>query len=789
MPNSCLLGTPKPSSFTEFPALPSSATGSPLSTVRSTRTYHEACPSPSVLQSDPRDPPECVNPHSANCAPTYLTLMYDPRSAGLPSNYPSGDWIPPAQNFTFLSSPSGGVRGPPTLRLVHLCPTSSPSNCPLPSTPSHYSSYGIVPCSGNTHQTNLYFLSEETKYSQSDLCSRSNGLQAFGTNCSTSNTSTASNTSVIIDNPASSNSPFFSSPPTRYLSQSAQVNGCSTAFSLLQNDLSYRNTENLYPLDQNQFCSLEYRESAGFETMSIQRTELAEVNSVHSVSPGKLAGPEGASGPSSGFVQSSVSDIPLGDLEELFARTSVNDVYLGPVRGPDGKIFPLDPNVRVVSDCATLPYSSSSLAFAPPGIIMVTEMWSIFVTERLSHCNHRIHQMNLEALRNCLYDHGLNQLGSPVILRRRLQEFVRRVRDFQSSDGRRLSKIAAAAAVMASLEQNAEGLSVDSATSSPEQNKPNTDNVEDTSTASQQQMTVPPPQITKLPKPVILTPDTFYHYLLIIDLEATCDFQERYQNIPEYPHEIIEFPVLLYNTRTRRCVSVFHAYCKPRVHPDLTAFCTNLTQISQAQVDSAHSFPHVLAKIENWLFNKHKLSDLRCAVVCDCSADMGKFMRIQCHLNEIPLPSWATVWINLSKAFRTFYKLPSKHRVTLSTMLHDLNLSFIGQQHRGLDDAINILRVVRTLLADGCLLRVNERVDFGRAPTFVASVPRLVAEATSGLMGSRLVLLSRKSRANTGSGIYSEKDKNSQLPTDLPEDHRQSFLWLANVQKSRILRD
>ncbi|THD18562.1 3'-5' exoribonuclease 1, partial [Fasciola hepatica] len=788
MPNSCLLGPPKQSSFTECPTLPSSTTGSPLTAGRPGRAYHEACPSPPILPNDLRDPSECVSPHSTTCAPPYLTFMYDPRSAGLLPNYSSGDWIPPAHNCTFLSNPSGGVRVPPTLHLVHLCPASSPPSCSIPNTPSHCTSYGIVSCNGAAHHSNPYFLSDETKYNHSDLCARSNGLQAFSASGSTPNTTTTANT-IIVENPATANSPFFTSVPTRYLAQSADVSGNSAAFNQLQNDLSYRNTENLYPLDHNQLCSLDFRDSAGFDTMSAQRTELTEINSINSVSSGKLAGSEDASTPLSDFVQSSVSDIPLVDLEELFARTSVNDVYLGPVRGPDAKILPLDPNVRVVNDCVTLPYSSSSLAFAPPGIIMVTEMWSVFVTERLSHCNHRIHQMNIESLRNCLYDHGLNQLGSPIILRRRLQEFVRRVRDFQSSDSRRLSKIAAAAAAVASLEQNAENLSADSATVSPEQTKLTVDDVEDASPTQQQQGPASLPQITKLPKPVILTPDTFYHYLLIIDLEATCDFQERHQNTPEYPHEIIEFPVLLYNTRTRRCVSVFHAYCKPRVRPDLTAFCTNLTQISQAQVDSAQPFPNVLAKIENWLFNKHKLSDLRCAIVCDCSADMGKFMRIQCHLNDIPLPSWATVWINLSKAFRTFYKLPSKHRVTLSTMLRDLNLSFIGQQHRGLDDAINILRVVRTLLADGCLLRVNERVDFGRAPTFVASVPRLVAEATSGLMGSRLVLLSRKSRASTGSGGYSEKDKSSQLPTDLPEDHRESLLWLANVQKSRLPKD
>ncbi|CAL8089332.1 unnamed protein product [Calicophoron daubneyi] len=495
-------------------------------------------------------------------------------------------------------------------------------------------------------------------------------------------------------------------------------------------------------------------------------------------------------GQPSSFISSSVSDISLAHLEELLARTTINDVYFGPPHGKDGKLLSLDPSVRVANEYQSLPYSSSSLAFSPPGIVMVTEMWRNFVNDRLSHCNHKIHAMNLEALRNCLYDHGLNQLGSPMILRRRLQEFVRRVRDCQCADGHRINPISdttdeKSAEPSSSTDKSVDGL------------QKNTkglvdDDIDDGlgPTLSPTSSVTSTDRLVKLPKPVILTPDTFYSYLLIIDLEATCDFQERRQTFPEYPHEIIEFPVLLYDTRTRRCVSIFHAYCRPKLKPDLSAFCTGLTHISQTVVDNAHPFPHVLAEIENWLFHKHKLSGVRCAVVCDCGADMGKFMRIQCRLNEIPLPSWATVWINLSKAFRTFYKVSPRHRVTLSTMLRDLSLMFVGQQHRGLDDAINILRVVRTMLADGCLLRVNERVDLGRPPNYVASVPRLISEATSGLMGSRLILLSRKSKASTGISNAGDPDSDrDSLPLDLPEDQRQSLLWLANVQKTRIPRD
>lgn len=106
-------------------------------------------------------------------------------------------------------------------------------------------------------------------------------------------------------------------------------------------------------------------------------------------------------------------------------------------------------------------------------------------------------------------------LGSPVILRWRSQEIVRRLRDFQSSGGSRLGKITTEVDVMASLEKKAEGLSVDSSASPPAENKANTDKVEDTHDNLATAVAVPPPQISKLSKPVNLTPDTFYHNLLI----------------------------------------------------------------------------------------------------------------------------------------------------------------------------------------------------------------------------------------------------------------------------------
>ncbi len=75
--------------------------------------------------------------------------------------------------------------------------------------------------------------------------------------------------------------------------------------------------------------------------------------------------------------------------------------------------------------------------------------------------------------------------------------------------------------------------------------------------------------MTNLDHETVLTADTFYDYLFIIDNEATCE-EEKLAHSKNFPQEIIKFPVLLYDTRQRKVVGVFHFYCRPVKRPELT---------------------------------------------------------------------------------------------------------------------------------------------------------------------------------------------------------------------------
>jgi len=198
-----------------------------------------------------------------------------------------------------------------------------------------------------------------------------------------------------------------------------------------------------------------------------------------------------------------------------------------------------------------------------------------------------------------------------------------------------------------------------------------------------------------------------FEYLVVIDFEATCEDRRS----DEYPHEIIEFPAVLVNVLSCKIVAQWRRYVRPVINPELSEFCVSLTGIQQDVVDAADEFPVVLEQFETWL-DLHRLgSEYSFGLVTDGPFDVGRFFRLSCLQYSIPVPAWASRWINVRKAFANFYR-PSKQTSSgLQSMLTRLGLTFQGNPHSGLDDATNIARVVERLLRDGANIRVNERLE------------------------------------------------------------------------------
>jgi len=75
---------------------------------------------------------------------------------------------------------------------------------------------------------------------------------------------------------------------------------------------------------------------------------------------------------------------------------------------------------------------------------------------------------------------------------------------------------------------------------------------------------------------------------LVVDLEATCCDQD---SIPQGENEIIEIGAVMVDADTLEPVDEFMTFVKSVHHPTLSSYCTELTSITQKEVDGAPENP------------------------------------------------------------------------------------------------------------------------------------------------------------------------------------------------------
>jgi inhibitor of KinA sporulation pathway (predicted exonuclease) len=157
-------------------------------------------------------------------------------------------------------------------------------------------------------------------------------------------------------------------------------------------------------------------------------------------------------------------------------------------------------------------------------------------------------------------------------------------------------------------------------------------------------------------------------------------------------------------------VGEFGSFCRPELNPVLSSFCTELTGITQEQVDTAPPFPEVLVAVESWLATlgigdpSQGLEAFHLAT--DGPWDVRNFLTLQCCFSRLSLPRWACEWINLRKHAHNFYKISGG----VNEMLTKLGMVFEGREHSGIDDTRNIARIAIQLLRDGSSLQLNDGV-------------------------------------------------------------------------------
>lgn len=177
-----------------------------------------------------------------------------------------------------------------------------------------------------------------------------------------------------------------------------------------------------------------------------------------------------------------------------------------------------------------------------------------------------------------------------------------------------------------------------------------------------------------------------YQYFLIVDLEATCCDRK---SIPRQEMEIIEIGAVIVEVKELKIISEFQTFIKPIRHPILTDFCQELTTITQEQINSAPSYLQAIALFEEWLSTYSNF----------VFGSWGDYDRKQfeqdCQFHQVAYPI-ASEHINLKKLFSTTQELKSKYGMKQALQLAKIELE--GVHHRGIDDAINIAKLMPYIL-------------------------------------------------------------------------------------------
>lgn len=168
---------------------------------------------------------------------------------------------------------------------------------------------------------------------------------------------------------------------------------------------------------------------------------------------------------------------------------------------------------------------------------------------------------------------------------------------------------------------------------------------------------------------------------IILDLEATC-WKDR--NINKQ-NEIIEIGALKIDPNGN-VKSEFSEFIKPKLNPELSDFCKELTTIEQSDIDNADTFEFVIEKFKQWIELEEDF------ILCSWGFyDKKQFVK-DCDLHNLE-KKWLTNHISLKHQYAEIKNL--RKPLGMGGALKKEGLKLDGTHHRGIDDARNIAKIFK----------------------------------------------------------------------------------------------
>jgi len=172
---------------------------------------------------------------------------------------------------------------------------------------------------------------------------------------------------------------------------------------------------------------------------------------------------------------------------------------------------------------------------------------------------------------------------------------------------------------------------------------------------------------------------------LVLDLECTC----WPKNDPNrQKHEIIEIGAVLLN-ENYNYVEEFTQFVKPFNNPTLTKYCTDLTSITQKDIDSAPTLREAVDRLKKWMISSKGV------VFCSWGYFDKEQLFDECNLSLIDYP-FDDKHINIKEYFSKI--MHRKKRTGLQKALRILDIQFEGTPHRAVFDALMTAKVFKIIM-------------------------------------------------------------------------------------------
>lgn len=177
---------------------------------------------------------------------------------------------------------------------------------------------------------------------------------------------------------------------------------------------------------------------------------------------------------------------------------------------------------------------------------------------------------------------------------------------------------------------------------------------------------------------------------IILDLEATCWDKLDAGKPSGFRNEIIEIGAVRCDAAGTQ-LDQFSAFLKPKKHPIVSAFCTELTTITQADIDAAEDAKAVLARFFEW--SKTDGADVK-------YVSWGHYDKRQLR-DDLQLNGLDKDLINdgnhysLKHLHSEWNNLKRPKGIGLGGACKFEKIEFTGTAHRGICDAINIAKIFK----------------------------------------------------------------------------------------------